>query len=224
MSPARCSTSRPPSAISHRALELAPADYGILVNRGAMRARRRQFALATKDLQRAIEIEPEQYEAYSNLSRIYSAQEKWREAIEQIDRGDPLRSPARASFIEIGPESTTESGNADEAARSYAKAIELEPAESPFVNLWRAEDHLAKGRYKEAIAAFDLYEKRAVPDAQFYQGRGLAKALIRDYPGAVDDYSRSLELEPNSNVRARRGWAIALHGDDTGPPRLQSKR
>ena len=34
------------------------------------------------------------------------------------------------------------------------------------------------------------------------------------YAGAVDDDSRSLSLEPNTNVNVRRGWAFAMHRDE----------
>ena len=196
-----------------RALELEPDDYGILVNRGAMRARQGRYQDAIADLKRAIAIEPQQHEAYSNLARVYSAQQQWREAIEHIDKAIGC-APKLAILHRNRARIHGESGNVEESIRAYARAIEYEPPESQLIDRWRAEDYLAKRNYKEAIAAFDRYEKGAVPDAQFYQGRGLAKALTRDYPGAVEDYSRSLELEPNSNVRARRGWAFALQGDE----------
>jgi serine/threonine protein kinase/Flp pilus assembly protein TadD len=195
-----------------RALELAPADYGILVNRGAMRARRGDFDRASEDLRRAITIEPQQYEAYANLARVFSAQRRFSEAIEQINQAIN-RAPGVAMLHRNRARIHYEAGKEEEAGRAYAEAIRLEPDESPFQNLWRAEDHLAHKRYEEAVTAFDLYEKGAVPDAQFFQGRGLAKAKRGDYPGAVEDYSRSLVLEPNTNVRSRRGWAIVTHGD-----------
>src|SRR5206468_220256 len=40
-----------------------------------------------------------------------------------------------------------------------------------------------------------------------YRGRGLARAELGQYPGAIDDYTKALELEPTSAVLAYRGWA-----------------
>jgi serine/threonine protein kinase/Flp pilus assembly protein TadD len=194
------------------ALGLAPDDYGILVNRGAMRIRRGRFAEAADDLRRAIAREPHQYQAYANLARVFSAQELWSEAIEQIDQAIRL-APRLALLHRNRARIHLEAGKKPEAQRDYARAISLEPAGSPFVYLWRAEDHLAHRRYREAVQSFDLYEHLVPPDAQSYQGRALARTKLGDYAGAVEDYSRSLGLEPNSNVSARRGWAYTLYHD-----------
>jgi tetratricopeptide (TPR) repeat protein len=195
------------------ALGLAPDDYGILVNRGAMRIRRGRFAEAADDLRRAIAREPHQYPAYANLARVFSAQGRWSEAIEQIDRAIRL-APRVASLHRTRAQIHLEAGQEPEAQRDYDQAIRLEPAGSPAVHRWRAEDHLANRCYREAVESFDRYEQTGVPDAQFYQGRGLAKAKLGEHARAVEDYSRSLGLEPNSNVRARRGWAYTLYSDE----------
>jgi serine/threonine protein kinase/tetratricopeptide (TPR) repeat protein len=196
-----------------RAMELAPDEYDILVNRAAMRIRRGKFAEASDDLRRAIERDPRQYQAYANLARVFSAQERRSEAIEQLDQAI-RRAPRVALLHRNRARVHLESGNVHEAQRDYERALSFEPAESPSVHLWRAEFHLANRRYQEAVQSFDLYERLELPDAQFYQGRGLAKAKLGDYAGAVEDYSRSLSLEPNTNVSARRGWAYALHPDE----------
>jgi serine/threonine protein kinase/tetratricopeptide (TPR) repeat protein len=199
-----------------RALEIVPDDYGILVNRGAMRIRHGKFKEASDDLRRAIKTEPQQFEAYSNLARVFSAQGQWQGAIEQMNRAIKCspqvallhRNRARIYLDSRNPL------NQELAAADFAKAIELEPANSPFLKLFRAEERLAKNEFEKAIAEYDLYEKAGAPDAQFYQGRGLAHAFLRHYPEAFADYSRSLELEPNSNVYARRGWAILTAADE----------
>ena len=156
-----------------------------------MRIRRGKFVEATDDLRRAIAREPQQYQAYANLARVFSVQERWREAIEQIDQAIRL-APRVALLHRNRARIHLDSGKDEEAQRDYVQAIKLEPAESPFVYLWRAEEHLANRRCRDAVASFDAYARLAAPDAQFYQGRGLARALLGDYAGAVDDYSRSL--------------------------------
>jgi serine/threonine protein kinase/tetratricopeptide (TPR) repeat protein len=195
-----------------RALALAPNDYGILVNRGAMRIRHGKLAEASADLRRAIAREPDQYQAYTNLARVFSAQERWSDAIQQIDQAIRC-APKVALLYRNRARIQREAGNRKEAQRAYALALSLEPADSPLAHLCRAEENLAQGRYREAVQSFDAYERLEAPDAQFYQGRGLARAVLGDYPGAVDDYTKSLELEPNTNVSARRGWAYAQHND-----------
>ena len=54
-----------------------------------MRARRGKLTEAADDLHRAIRIEPEHHQAYSNLARVFSVQGRSREAIEQtLGNGD----------------------------------------------------------------------------------------------------------------------------------------
>jgi tetratricopeptide (TPR) repeat protein len=195
-----------------RALALAPDDYGILVYRGAMRLQRGKLAEAAADLRRAIAREPEHHQAYANLAPVFAAQSRWDEALAQID--EAIRRSPRLAFLHRNrARIDLEAGNAGDAQRDYERALRLAPAGSPFVHLWRAEVALMQRRYRDAIQSFNLYERVEVPDAQFYQGRGLARASLRDYPGAVEDYTRALALEPNSNVSARRGWAYALQAD-----------
>jgi serine/threonine protein kinase/Tfp pilus assembly protein PilF len=194
-----------------RALALAPDDYGILVNRGAMRRRRGKLAEATEDLHRAMAREPEHYLAYANLARVYAAQLRWDEAIAQIDEAI-RRSPSLAFLHRTRARIHVDAGKPTEAQRDYAQALRLTPAGSAFAHLWSAEQALVQRRYRDALQSFDSYERLEVPDAQFYQDRGLARAMLHDYAGAVEDYTRALALEPNSDVSARRGWAYALQG------------
>ena len=43
--------------------------------------------------------------------------------------------------------------------------------------------------------------------ADFYRGRGQARFQLRDYLGAVDDYTHVLEIEPGADIYTHRGWA-----------------
>src|SRR5205823_3376692 len=45
------------------------------------------------------------------------------------------------------------------------------------------------------------------PLESVYRGRGLARAELGKYPGAIEDYTRALELRPTSEVQTYRGWA-----------------
>src|SRR5262249_6927057 len=71
----------------------------------------------------------------------------------------------------------------------------------------RAEALLLLGRYEEAVAAFDHYLETGKPLESVYRGRGLARAELGKYPGAIEDYTKALELRPTSEVHAYRGWA-----------------
>jgi tetratricopeptide (TPR) repeat protein len=61
-------------------------------------------------------------------------------------------------------------------------------------------------RFDEVISAFDTYLKTGKPLESVYRGRGLAHAELGQYPAAIEDFTKALELRPSSAVQAYRGW------------------
>ena len=62
------------------------------------------------------------------------------------------------------------------------------------------------GRFAEVVKAFDRYLEAGKPLESVYRGRGLARAELGQYPGAIEDFTKALELHPTSAVQAYRGW------------------
>ena len=59
---------------------------------------------------------------------------------------------------------------------------------------------------RKSIKAFDHYLETGKPQESVYRGRGLARAELGQYPGAIEDFTKALELHPTSAVQAYRGW------------------
>lgn len=193
-----------------RALVLDPNGYGTYVNRGATRIRQGKIPEAVSDLRHAIALEPRQYLAYTNLARAFALQKRWDDALSQIDQA--IRLEPRLALLHRNRARILLAKNAVEAAdKEYKAALQLESPNAPFALLLRAESNLEHKQYRDAVRFFDRYEAVASPEAQFYQGRGLAHAKLNEYADAVLDYSRALLMEPNTNVHVRRGWAYLLH-------------
>ena len=77
-----------------------------------------------------------------------------------------------------------------------------------------ADPNQKRRHYEEAARQFDEYVAREQPDATIYQTRGLVRAKLRNHVGAVDDFTRALELAPkNPATRAQRGWELLLQMD-----------
>src|SRR5262249_29563867 len=97
-----------------------------------------------------------------------------------------------------------------EALQAAAEALKLDPGYPPAHRL-RGGVLLKQGDFKEAARALDEAVKRGKPAAAVYEARGLARYELREYEGAVADFSRALELEPEKRTKARlyrlRGWA-----------------
>jgi tetratricopeptide (TPR) repeat protein len=77
---------------------------------------------------------------------------------------------------------------------------------------WRAQSLLALRRYDDARKSLDAYfAASGKPDAEVYRLRGLARAERRDLAGALSDYQRALDLDPDDSLTlACRGNAYVV--------------
>src|SRR5262249_43971462 len=68
-------------------------------------------------------------------------------------------------------------------------------------------------RYDEVLAAADAYLAAGRPIVEIIEIRGLARVARKDHAGAIEDFSRALELVPAADKARRsrllneRGWA-----------------
>ena len=80
-------------------------------------------------------------------------------------------------------------------------------AKGPFAGAAAAGgDLVPAGPFRGGHQAFDRYLETGKPLESVYRGRGLARAELGQYPGAIDDFTKALELHPTSAVQAYRGW------------------
>ncbi len=148
-----------------------PAErYALLVNRGALRLRRRQLDDAIKDFQEAIALKPDQVVAYISLGQAYRQQGRFDAAVEQFTSAIRLkpempalyRSRALARLADGRPSP----GAIDESLRDFSEAIRLDPPGTPDFAADRARRGrvlLRVGRPDEALADAEA-ALRAVPD------------------------------------------------------------
>ena len=128
-------------------------------------------------------------------------------AIGQVRAEDPSRPTA--DLTEKGRR-LQRTGRDREALAAYEAALRTDPGSIEAV-LGRGEALVQLQRYPEALSCFDRYlAKGGSPDADVHQLRGLVRAKLGQYAGAIADYSRSLQLEPQSTTQAYRGWAYLV--------------
>ncbi len=97
------------------------------VNRGVLQMRQRQFGAARADFDQASSIDPNLGEAYVNRGATYVGEDRYREGVEQIDRGLALgvKDPEKAFFNRgLANEGM---GDLNAAYRDYNRASELAP-------------------------------------------------------------------------------------------------
>ncbi|MFZ5669041.1 MAG: hypothetical protein ACOY4K_06080 [Pseudomonadota bacterium] len=100
---------------------------GTLVNRGVIQLRRKAFAAASADFDAAIALQPKMGEAFVNRGAVLIAQRRWREGVEEIDKGLALGAdePEKAYYNRALAWEALDDMEA--AWRDYMKAAELKP-------------------------------------------------------------------------------------------------
>ena len=107
-------------------LDQAPDDVALLVARGALFTERQEWQAALADLQRALRLAPEEWDAWDALGRLYWRRGRPREAADCFRRVTEARPSPRA-YLLLG-KSLVHDGNLSEARSALERAVELDPA------------------------------------------------------------------------------------------------
>ncbi|HZT83328.1 MAG TPA: tetratricopeptide repeat protein, partial [Gemmataceae bacterium] len=193
---------RSDEAVKHmdRAVGLQPDLPALYRTRSRLHARRRDLAAALADLNRAVEKE----KAGGRPSRLLLAED-------HRQRGFLL----------------AQQGKYGDALEAYEAASKEWP-ELAVVHRLRGDVLVLLNRWDDAARAYDEYLKRAAlrlddylrnrePVAAVYRARGTARARAGNAQGALDDFTRALDLEPDAETYALRGW-LYLEGLHTPEP------
>ncbi len=76
----------------------------------------------------------------------------------------------------------------------------------------KARFHLSKGEKDTAIATFDKALDLDRKNHEAWKGRGLFREALKDYAGAIEDYTEALRLLPASATNKDRGWYYSERG------------
>jgi eukaryotic-like serine/threonine-protein kinase len=216
--------------------------YVLLVYRAVLRIRTDRYADAVADLQEAIRLKPNAYQAFVNLANAYRKLGNLEQAVAQLNHALELE-PGLAHLYRLRARLQLERNQPASALADFDQAIARETASGPYqvddlldrgrlllrdkkypeaiasfnAALALRSDHpqalrlqaealFHLGRFEEVVAAFDRYLETGKPLESVYRGRGLARAELGRYPGAIEDFTKALELAPTSAVQAYRGW------------------
>jgi eukaryotic-like serine/threonine-protein kinase len=190
------------------AIERKPKAYQAYVNLAQAYRRQGKLDLALEQLDRAVSLEPGSAHLYRLRARLRLERNETAQALNDFDRAiqrENTNSPYQVDdHVERG-RLLLSGGKYAEALSSFDAALSLQKGHSPGQRL-RAETLFRLGRFDEVIRAFDHYLETGKPHESVYRGRGLARAELGQYPGAIDDFTKALELHPTSAVQAYRGW------------------
>lgn len=197
-------------------LEIEPDNESAFQRRGAaIMAMTGDADLAEKDIQKAIEIDPQADMAYVSMEKglLLAGAGKHKQAIEQFDKAlkSPDSVPAfRAAYLTARADSWAELGNLDAAIKDYTEAISLDPAESRAVasraGLWQK-----KKEYRRAAQDYAAVLQTDPESAEAYLGLGTAYLSSGDQKfQAMDSLYRAGNLYAKRNDRAGLMSAIEM--------------
>jgi tetratricopeptide (TPR) repeat protein len=192
------------------AVGLRPNAYQGHVNLALACEGRKDWDGAVKALGQALRLRPGDADLYHTRARL------------QLLRHDPDR--ARRDFeraIALTPRGTrserlgsdlVELAHLQHQAKDYQAALASCDAalaawpEYPPAYRQRAEALLALGKDAEAGRDLDRYLAKGPPMAQAWEARGLIHQKFREYPQAIEAFSRALGLRRDAATLDYRGW------------------
>jgi tetratricopeptide (TPR) repeat protein len=202
------------------AIRLKPERYHAYLSLARALADQGKPAEAIAQLDKAIGLQPKLgslYHLRAQINRdrgdLAAALHDFTETTRLYEPADVSATDARAledAHIERG-RILFHRGQYDEALAAFEAALRVRP-DSARAQRFRGGVLQQLGRYEEAARAYDAYFKNARrPDAEVYEARGLVRAKLNDYAGAVTDLERALEGEPRSARLYRLlGWTHVL--------------
>ncbi len=194
------------------AIERKPKAYQAHVNLALAYRELGKLDLALDELNRAVQLEPGLPHVYRLRARLYAERKEPALALADFDQTisrERADSPFQVDdHVERGRLLLSD-GKYAEALGSLDRALALQKDHLLALRL-RAETLFRLRRFQEVIAAFDRYIETGTPLESVYRGRGLAQAELGQYPGAIEDFTKALELHPTSAVHACRGWTYLV--------------
>jgi tetratricopeptide (TPR) repeat protein len=200
------------------AVRLQPRHVHAYLNLAEVYRKQKEWDRAAAELARAVALHPRLALLYHARGQVHQQRKDPAAALRDFSEAVRLygAKPATPAERELLAEAYTEQGRllhqkkrTDDALAAYDAALALVPEHAPAL-LARGTLRYEAGRPADAIRDFDAYLKRW-QSAVVYEARGLARARAKDYPAAIADYSRGLELAPTSaQLYAYRGWAYLV--------------
>jgi serine/threonine protein kinase/tetratricopeptide (TPR) repeat protein len=191
------------------------ARYVLFVNRGVLRLRTKRIGEAIDDLNSAIKLKPDAYQAFVNLAQAYRAQGKLGKALEPLKRAIELE-PGLAHLYRLRARLHLERNEPDQALEDFDRAIDRQGASDPRQvddQIERGRLLLGSGKYAAALAAFDTAVAMKRDDASGQRLRAEALFRLGRFEEAIEAFDSYLRVgKPLESVYRGRGLARAELG------------
>ena len=186
-----------------RTIELRPKDPFRYYARALVYMDMGRNAQAVSDLTRAISLKPAYRNFYLARARANAALNKYDAAIADYKKYLGKRRTTAALALEIAPIYVKSYRYAD-AQRLLDTAVK-HGEDGADVHYWQGRVFSGQGRADEAVSAYSKAIHRDGTYAQAYRYRAGAFKDMADYPAALEDFTKLIELQPEAAYYNRRG-------------------
>ncbi len=209
-----------------RALTLNPDDdvrYGLLASRGLLRMQSGRLDEAVADLEAAIGLKPDRYQAHNTLGQVFQDRGRSEDAYKAFDRAiachpEPiiLAGLYRTRALIYAPRRDLTPSQNDAALRDLAEAIRLGPDKALQASdqVWRARLFFARGQPEDALAACDAALKLVPDDPEAHRVRISALMKMKRFDAVLTSADIYIaQGKPSAEVFEIRGVAREARGD-----------
>jgi tetratricopeptide (TPR) repeat protein len=161
-------------------------------DRGCDKYLKEDYKGAIRDIDKAIQLDPNYADAYQCRGLSYSALQDYKLAVKDYDKAIQLAPNVADSYFFRG---NAYAGQEEYklALRDYDKAIELKRKDG-LVYLFRGVTRFELEDYQGALEDYNRSIRLQPGDAYAYSKRGDVKRKLKDKPGAILDYQESIRL------------------------------
>jgi len=175
-----------------------PEDVGVYLILGQLHLQLGQYQQAIAAFERALTIEPDNFELHDDYVQSLAQAGQLREAIEQMHHILEEQGEFADTFLRLG-DLYSQAGNDEAAVRYYERALEHHPGYlEAAVKL--GTQHLRRGRYCPAAASFNRAIEINDQLITAYVGLGIAQQYEGQGAAAADTLELAGALEPNTNL------------------------
>ena len=153
---------------------------------------------ALEDFKIAIKAETPRADVYESAGCIYGKRGDLNNALLCLNQAIKLR-PQKGSAYFNRALTLSKLNNNEAAIKDYNRALVYQPQQALQILTNRYIVFLSMGRFKEAIQDLDYLISKG-DNFIFYYNRALAKQQLNNREGAVSDYKKALELQPDDQL------------------------
>jgi len=183
-----------------RLAELQPANPFHFHRLGSIEALKDNDSAALKYFRKALELNPNLPEVMNDITFLYVRKDRFQEALDEVNHFLQQSSLQDTLHIFKGRIYLAQK-NYTQAREEFQKSLEINPNNSQSYILL-GQLHLQENRLEEAVREMDRLIAKDSRFAPAFLLKAYYLELNNDLPGAIDYYTKTLELNPENPIAA----------------------